>query len=41
MEIAPDFIHLFFRQFCTDFEDGLSVSSVKTANKIADEIFLN
>ena len=31
MDILPDFIHLFFRQFLTDFEDGLAVSSVKTA----------
>ena len=31
MDNPLDFIHLFFPQILTDFEDGLSVSSVNTA----------
>ena len=31
MANPPDFIHLFFSSILTDFEDGLSVSIVKTA----------
>ena len=40
MENPLDFIHLLFPSILTDFEDGLSVSSVQTAIGNAGDVLL-